>query len=171
MSTSCPHCGAAMDDGSRFCSVCGRPIPAMQEEATVFVLKPGTACLEETDECISPPAASPPALSQREKRIARKLRHMAFEESASEDYIDPITPPRQRWKIRLISLLVAAAVLSALVGALFVHQTVEQAAFTPIEAAYESLAQGSPAALQAALYPDLCRTLEDLGYFRSDGSW
>ena len=55
MSTSCPHCGAAMDDGSRFCSVCGRPIPAMQEEATVFVLKPGTACLEETDECISPP--------------------------------------------------------------------------------------------------------------------
>ncbi len=28
MSTSCPHCGAAMDDGSRF-SVCGRPIPAM----------------------------------------------------------------------------------------------------------------------------------------------
>lgn len=93
MSTSCPHCGAAMDDGSRFCSVCGRPIPAMQEEATVFVLKPGTACLEETDECISPPAASPPALSQREKRIARKLRHMAFEESASEDYIDPITRP------------------------------------------------------------------------------
>ena len=77
----------------------------------------------------------------------------------------------QRWKIRLISLLVAAAVLSALVGALFVHQTVEQAAFTPIEAAYESLAQGSPAALQAALYPDLCRTLEDLGYFRPDGSW
>ena len=78
MFTSCPHCGAAMDDGSRFCSVCGRPIPAMQEEATVFVLKPGTACLEETDECISPPAASPPALSRREKRIARKLRHMAF---------------------------------------------------------------------------------------------
>ena len=83
MSTSCPHCGAAMDDGSRFCSVCGRPIPAMQDEATVFVLEPGTACLDETDECISPPAASPPALSQREKRIARKLRHMAFEESAS----------------------------------------------------------------------------------------
>ena len=99
MSTSCPHCGAAMDDSSRFCPVCGRPIPAMQEEATVFVLKPGTACLEETDECISPPAASPPALSRREKRIARKLRHMAFEESASEDYIDPITPPKQRWKI------------------------------------------------------------------------
>ena len=131
MSTSCPHCGAAMDDGSRFYPVCGRPIPAMQEEATVFVLKPGTACLEETDECISPPAASPPALSRREKRIARKLRHMAFEESASEDYIAPITPPKQRWKIRLISLLVAAAVLSALVGALFVHQTVEQAALLP----------------------------------------
>ena len=153
MSTSCPHCGAATDSGNRFCPACGRPVSAAQEAPTVFVLKPGTARLEETDESTPFPTVPLPALSRREKRIARKLQHMVSEEGAPEDYVYPPAPPKQHWKARMISLLIAAVLLSALVGALFVRQAVEQSAFTPIEAAYESLSHGSPAALQAALYP------------------
>lgn len=185
MSKTCFRCGSSIDDNDRFCRACGAAIAgeSVEEDAPdVFVLKPGTARLEFEEEAPSAPEPAeeeapapapqaPPPMSRREKRIAKKLTRCESEED-EEDYVYPETPKRHgHLKVKIISLLVAALLIAALIGAVSVYQRIEQAAFAPIEAAYEGFSARSPAALETAFYPELYSAMTDLGYLSAGGYW
>lgn len=194
MSKLCFRCGNPVDDNDRFCRVCGAAVATdadtEADAADVFVLKPGTARLEiEEDpapvpaqkaapepETEVPKAATPEPsrspMTRREKRIAKKLARCDSDEDA-EDYEYPPEVPKKKGhlKAKLLSLLVAAVLIAGLVGALYLRQSVEQAAFAPVEAAYEGFSAHSPAALEQAFYPALYSAITDLGYLNAGGYW
>lgn len=188
MSKLCFRCGNPVDDKDRFCRVCGAAVTADaaadEDAADVFVLKPGTARLEIEEETVPAPAPEPESpqdstpeppkapLTRREKRIAKKLARCDSDEDA-EDYEYPPEVPKKKGhlKAKLISLLVAAVLIAGLVGALYLRQNIEQAAFTPIETAYEGFSEHSPAALEQAFYPELYSAMTDLGYLSAGGYW
>ena len=188
MSKICFRCGSTLDDGDRFCRACGAAVAAdgtAAEDADVFVLKPGTARLEAED----PPAAPAPEsdaeppeqaapetarrpMTRREKRIAKKLSRCDSEEDA-EDYEYPEEPPKKKGSLKgkLLSLLVAVILIGGLVGALYLRQSMEQAAFAPVEIAYEGFSAHSPSSLEKAFYPELYSAMTDLGYLNAGGYW
>lgn len=118
----------------------------------------------------APQAAAQP-MNRREKRIAKKLSRCESEED-EEDYVYPEEPKRRsHWKAKLISLFAAVLLIAALIGGVYLYQKVEQAAFAPIETAYEGFSARSPAKLEQAFYPELYSAMTDLGYLSAGGYW
>lgn len=195
MSKVCFRCGSPVDDSDRFCRACGAAVTDADADEEndapdVFVLKPGTARLEIEEENVpdaesepepepepeapaeSAPEPPRPPLTRREKRIAKKLSRCDREED-EEDYEYPPEVPKKKGhlKAKLLSLLVAILFIAGLVGVLYLRQSVEQAAFAPIETAYEGFSDRSPAALENAFYPELYSAMTDLGYLSAGGYW
>ena len=180
MPQTCPNCGNPLDNSARFCPSCGAK--RGDDTPDVFVLKPGTARLVSED----PPAARdrcvrnasvPQKLSRREKRIARRLQELEAEEAeaASTSAVvcgaDTMQPRRANWRLRILSLLIATLVVAAVIGALYLGETISAQAFSPVTEVYAAFSADAPDQAASAYPEELYRAMEGQGYFGPDGPW